>query len=354
MVKKDSVPIEHMILTGIIFIMVVGMSVMRLQRKTSYIYSPGLFASPAFVGKYCPYSIAHTGEIILGTQGGSVLGSGDCITAATYAEIDTKKPQAWFRRKIAPWVARKAFASLFGIYVRGDISHQETVFNYIFDLRQVNIGQQIDIDLLRRKYHEHCNKYPETDVILFGDSRGAATIFNFIAEDHPRIAGAVIEGIFDSLPHLIKHCFYFGSKGSFVEWGLTGLLKACAGNYSHEGPFPDCYVDRFPFDTPVLLVTSKMDRIVPYQCTMRLYRLLLERGHKNIRLLILPQANHTTYMVGKDKDMYECCVHAFYEDCGVQYDVDKAARGRPILATTRPTIEELSKHYKISRKCCAQ
>jgi hypothetical protein len=351
MLETDSKHVWYIAIAGVV-LMGLSVCVSSWDKKTSYIYSPGLFASPALVGKYCPCSTAFTGEMILGTQGGSVLGDGDCITAATYAEIDTQKPHGWFRRKIAPCVARKAFASIFGIFVRENPAGQETVFNYMFDFGQINIGQGNDIDTLRQKYHEHCAKFPKTNVVLFGDSRGAATIFNFIAEDHPRVACAVIEGVFDSIPHLIKHCFCSGSKGSLVEWSLSGLLKACAGNYSPEGPFPDHYVDRFPFDTPILLVTSKTDAIVPYQCTMRLYRLLLERGHTNVRLLILPHARHETYMVGKDKELYECCVHAFYEACGVAYDVEKAARGRPALAQTKPTMEELEKNYKIWRKCC--
>lgn len=336
------------------FVIIAGTIYMSfLNKKTSYIYSPGLFGSPALVGRYCPYSVAYTGEVIFGTKGGSVMGSGNRITATRYAEIDTKKSDGWLRSNVGQAFFEKVLCGL-GIFVRESGSGKETVFNYIIDVEKMNIGQKADIELLRHTYESHCVRYSGSQVVLYGDSRGAATIFNFIAEYHPRIACAIMEGVFDSMPHVIKHHSCAECNNTLISWGLEGLLKLCARNYSHEGLFPDHYVDRFPFDTPVLLVTSEKDETVGHQCTMRLYRLLIERGHTNVRLLILPTATHKTYMVGNDKEMYESCVHAFYQECGVEYDAEKADRGRPILATTRPTIEELSRRYKLSQECCVQ
>jgi hypothetical protein len=336
---------------GIIMAMICGSPFQ--SKKTSYIYSPGLLGSPVLVGRYCPYSVAYTGEVIFGTKGGNIMGSGDCITAARYAEIDTKKSEDWFRSNVGRSVFEKILGS-FGIFVRENHEGEETIFNYIVDLKKVNIGQKVDIGLLRKAYEEHCARYPGTQIVLMGDSRGAATIFNFIAEDHPAIACAIMEGVFDSMPHVIKHHFCSEANHSVVEWGLESVLKICAGNYSREGAFPEHYVDHFPFDTPALLVTSEKDETVGHQCTMRLYRLLLEHGHTNIRLLILPNSCHKTYMVGEDREMYECCVHAFYKDCGVEYNVEKAARGQSTFEQTRPSLSELEKKYKIAGECCCE
>lgn len=316
------------------------------QPKTSYVYSPGLGGSPIVIGRYCHRYEAYTGEVIKGTRGGNIFGDGTRISTVIFPEIDTLRPLSGFRATVGPGVARLVFKHRFGIEVDEKPESAETIFNYIFDFKAVNIGQKNDITSLRNVFKQHITRFglESGRVVMFGDSRGAATTFNFIAEEHPKIACAIVEGIFDSLPHVIQHLIC-DNKWGWVEDMFTNMLNGLAGDYSHEGPFPLNYVQNFPYDTPLLMVTSLKDEVVPYQCTMNLYCNLLAAGHSNVRLLILPRARHDRYMIYPDKERYESCIHAFYRSCGVDYDPVLADKGESVLAETRPTLDEIHSKY---------
>lgn len=319
---------------------------------TSYVYSPGLLGSPVVIGRYCSYYVAPTGEEIHGTRGGRVLGDGTRITAVVFPEINIKRSNSWFRRIIYPMVSRKVFLSMFGIIVKDDASSDSSFSNYLPHVTQANIAQEADINALRKKLYEHCKKYPNTKVVMYGDSRGAATTFNLIALDHPQIACAVLEGAFDSIPHLIKHCWHWKTKHASIEGLLHGFLKMCTSCYAENGPFPIDYVDKMPLDVPLLFVTSLADEIVPYQSTMRLYCRLKERGCYNVHLLVLSHSTHKEYMVGKDRDTYESCVHAFYRAYGVEHDKSIADKGQHIFEATKPTVDYIRVTYNITDACC--
>ena len=184
---------------------------------TSYVYSPGLFGSPVIIGRYCPYYVAVTGEEIHGTRGGNVLGDGNHITAVVFPEVNIDRSTNWFRRNIYTVVARKVFSSLFGIIVTENEASSKTFFNYLPEIGKANIAQEADINALRDSLKKHQEAYPGSKVVMYGDSRGAATTFNLIALDHPAISCAVLEGIFDSIPHLIKHCWRWKTKHPNIE-----------------------------------------------------------------------------------------------------------------------------------------
>jgi len=340
-------------LTIVVGVVVVGDIAQRVRWPTSYIYAPGLFGSPVVIGRYCSVFRASTGEVVYGTRGGDIFGDGTRVTPVVFGEIDVQRPRGWFRRAIAPSIIRSIFLSRFGITVRENEESDTTIFNYIFDVRFANIAQKEDIEALKENYAIHVARYPNTNIVLFGDSRGAATVFNFIAMYHPTaVRCMILEGIFDTIPHLLSHCFYCSWKGDFIENVLHTMLIGCAQKYCAHGPFPGQYVDQIPGDIPILLVTSLMDEVVPYQSTMRLYQLLKAQGHTRVHLLVLQKSHHDSYMVGIERDVYQSCVHAFYKEVGVAYDPVWATRGEDIFAKTSPSSEELTTHYMLTKQCC--
>lgn len=320
--------------------------------ETSYIYSPGLFGSPVIIGRYCPYYSAPTGEEIHGTCGGNVLGDGTKITAVVFPEVNINRSTSWFRRVIYPMVSSRVFFHMFGIIVKDNESSPYTFSNYMPEINRANIGQEADIEALRKCLQQHIQEHPDTKIVMYGDSRGAATTFNFIALDHPSIACAVLEGIFDDIPHLIKHCLRWKSKHVRVESMMHSLLRTCTNCYAENGPFPIDYVDKIPLNMPLLLVTSLRDEIVPHQSTMRLYCHLKERGCTNVHVLVLQHSSHKGYMIGKDRNTYESCVHAFYRAYGVAYDKALAETGEQFFAETQPTVAQVREKYDLNLDCC--
>jgi hypothetical protein len=323
----------------------------RASGHTSYVYSPGLFASPVLIGRYCPCYKADTGEVICGLRGGDIFGDGIRVTAVTFSDINTDGNRGWFRRTVGEWLTKKIFKSRFGIVVREVPGAPESIFYYLPSPSQATIAQEDDIRCLRLAFEAHQERFPDNPVIMFGDSRGAATTFNFIACHKPPIAGAILEGIFDEVPHAIKHCLRWSKKSATTQKCFNWLLKKCVWQYNPDGPSPLSYVDQIPLDVPLLLVTSLIDEIVPHQCTMRLYCRLKARGHQKVRLLVLEKSSYECYMVGAERDRYEAVVHAFYRSCDVDYDVARADKGQADFEQTAPTVKEVYERYAVKKTC---
>jgi len=323
----------------------------------SYIYSPGLTGTEMMMGRYCPQFTAVTGEKFTWRSGGQVIG--EPHTAVVYPEIDLHKPGGFtlnpltaimngFRHDLFP-VAQRFVQDKFDFTMEDNPESDKSVFNYGFKLNKANIGQRGDIKALRKTYNKHIQEYPETDVILYGDSRGAATIFNFIARHKPAyVKAAVLEGIFDTVEHCVTH-FLYPDKGRRAEKRLHNTLSFVMGNYRKNGPSPRMYAETIGDDIPLLFVTSLKDEVVPAQGTIYLYQRLKERGHTKIHLLVLKNASHVSYMMNNpdDKKMYETVVHAFYQYYGLPHNSLKAAEGQSAFMATQPTCAELDHLYPL-------
>lgn len=320
-------------------------------RPASYLYSPGLMGSEALMCRFNPSFTASTGEKIACTIGGHVIG--EPHTATIFPDIDINKPSGFTlnpltaymngaRRDLFPLVER-FFHESYGITVIDNPKSSKSVLNYTPRFTKANIGQRKDINCLAKTYKKHLAQYPGTDIVLYGDSRGAATTFNFIALHKPaQVKAAVLDGIFDSVPHCVKH-FLYNDKGERAEKRLHDTLCLVAWRYKKNGPSPLDYAEKITDDIPLLLVTSLNDQIVPPQCTINLYKKLISRGLKKVHLLILNKASHPCYMIHNEEDRtrYEAVVHAFYKQYGLPYNRAKAETGEQYFLKTQPTVTEL-------------
>jgi hypothetical protein len=326
--------------------------------KASYIYAPGMMCTELLMGRYCPSFIAATGEKVKWQSGGHVIGQPH--TAVVFAEIDLHKPSVFtfnpfiayingLRNDLFPFIQR-IFQDCFKFSVEDNPDSSKSIVSYSFKLLQANLGQKKDIELMHKAYHDHLNKYPDTDIVLFGDSRGAASIFNFLAFYQPtKIKAAVVEGIYDDVPHCIKH-FIYDDKDERCEQRLHDLLALFLGSYSKKGPFARQAAEKITDDVPLLLVTSLKDGLVNPQCTIYLYNRLRERGHKKVHLLVLKTALHPCYMIDnpEDRNLYESAVHAFYKHYGLPHNKEKAEMGSSAFEATQPTAQEIKKLYNLS------
>lgn len=327
------------------------------ERPVSYLYAPGLMGSEIVMGRYCPRFTAMTGERITWKTGGHVIGQPH--SAVAFPEIDLYKPQGFtlnpitslcngIRQDLFP-IAERFFCEKYGITIEDNPDSPETVANYSFNFGRGNIAQKKDIQALQKTYRAHLKKYPETDVVLYGDSRGSATIFNFIALNNPpEVKAAIMEGIFDDVPHLLKH-FIYNHKDHRTEQRLHTMLSWIMRSYKKRGPFPRDYAETIGDAIPMLFVTSRKDWLVPSQCTAYLYNRLRERGHRNVHILVLENSSHPGYMVDnpEDKQTYESVVHAFYKQYGLPHNRAQAVAGQAAFARTQPTCEELQERYQL-------
>ncbi len=324
----------------------------------SYIYAPGFQGSELMMGRYCPAFTAATGEKVIWRSGGHVIDHPH--SAVVFPEIDMRKPGYFtfnpitayingIRSDLAP-LAQRFMQDTFDFTVEDNPNSLLSVINYSFNFSKANLGQALDIKALQDTYNQHRTFYPEHDIVLYGDSRGAATIFSFIAHHKPaNVKAAVLDGVFDELQHAIKH-FLYTDKTANEEKRLYDTAKFTLGSYKEDGICPRMSAEIISDDVPLLIVISLKDGLIWPQCTFYLYNRLRERGHKKVHLLVLKHAFHPGYMVNTDdKKIYESAVHAFYKKYGVPYNSALAAQGEKYFALTQPTAEFLEQTYKLPK-----
>lgn len=329
------------------------------ETPVSYLYSPGFQATEVAMGRLCPSFIAVTGEKVAWRSGVHVID--EPHSAVVYPEIDLRKPTYFtmnpitaivngLRRDLFP-LAQRCIQDMLDMTVEDNPDSALSVANYGFNFSKANLAQKADIAALRKTYTEHIKKYPQTDVILYGDSRGAATIFNFIALHKPAyVKAAVLEGIFDDVPHAVKH-FLYTDKTAAEEKRLYGLAKFMLGSYKENGDSPRKCAKIIGDDIPLLIVISLKDGLVPPQSAFYLYNCLRQRGHQQVHMLVLKKSRHPAYVLQdeEDKNVYESTVHAFYKRYNLPYNSALAAQGQKSFDLTQPTAEFLEKTYQLPR-----
>lgn len=333
------------------------------QRQASYLYAPGLMATEMAMGRYCPQFTAITGEQFTFKKGGHVIGQPH--TAVIFPEIDLRKPGYFtlnpitayinsIRQDLFPLISR-LFQQSYDFDVIENPDSTLSVMNYSINFGQANAAQTKDIKAIHKTYHEHCATYPDTDVVLFGDSRGATALFNFLAEyRHLRIKAAILESAYDSMDHYIKHLICLDKEQCAADriHSLFGLL---AGSYKKNGPTARKYAEIITDEVPLLLVASLKDSLVNPHCVFYLYNRLRERGFTNVHVLVLKYSSHPCYMLDNadDKQLYENVVHAFYKQYDLPHNAAKARAGKAAFAATQPTHQELEQLYNLPscQKC---
>jgi hypothetical protein len=217
-----------------------------------------------------------------------------------------------------------------------------TVSGYSFALSHINLGQEEDLTILDQVFtYQRAmieRMYPDTQYacILYGHSRGAAAAFHYAAlKKNPEIRAVVCEGVFDTVEH-IAHA----SSSALVRFIAHWVPKIT--NFDATGLQPLTLVSEFPLATPVLLITSYADKIVPAVCTINLYKALRAAGHTKVHILMLERANHVRGYARADeqeKRLYENVVHAFYRHYGLPYRSTCAQAGHDyFIKHTQPNL----------------
>lgn len=207
---------------------------------------------------------------------------------------------------------------------------------HIVRLKKVNIAQENDLLNHKRKYDLCCQEHDGAGIGLFGVSRGAATTFIALScnqYDLSKIRFVILEGCFDSIEHLIKlRVPVLGSLG-WSRTLLNKLLYSVFGDYRFDGVSPLSVVDKFPHSVPVLFVTSKKDKNVPYESTMQLAQELAKAGHPQVYVLVLKGSGHNGYYKDspQDRATYKAVVHAFYHMLGLPHIPFYAEQGKELL-----------------------
>lgn len=179
----------------------------------------------------------------------------------------------------------------------------------------------------------------DSDAILMGVSRGAATTFQAAARYNKqkrnldRVKLIHLEGCFDSVEHVMRKRHPWLLKYDFCM-NTAAKLASNIIAFKKDGPAPIKVVEDFPKDIPVAFVTSKKDREVSPICTKTLIRALLNAGHKKVYFYELQNSSHPNYTSDdvQDKTNYQNFMHALYKENGLPYIPACANAGQILLA----------------------
>ena len=299
-------------------------------------YAPGIFCSEVHLAKYCLKAKASTGELISCTQGIETIGPN--AVSCNFAEIKLKSTESvWTRMTTKPVRAITGwFNRYYGIQVGASGAEEAglSALNHSFDLFKVNIGQIQDLQIYREALQKYLAKQLDstaTKVILYGTSRGSATVFNYFAHyDSPEVAAVVCEGVFDSVPNIVQQSSWFMR----AKFALQKLISVT--DFKVDGISPLASVDLIKVDKPIALITSEADRVVPMACTKNLYKKLRAKGFAKVHLLCLKTSSHNVYPLGSEKEQYRAFIHAFYQKYNLPHIPEYAAQGQELLKQSQP------------------
>lgn len=180
-------------------------------------------------------------------------------------------------------------------------------------IRQSALAQDHDIATLHSVIKSHHDK----NLILFGVSRGASTIINYVALHKPgNIKALILEAPFDDMQSVVHGIL----KKAYLHWvpGLTTLSNlTCATlfkRYSTCAIAPIDVAAQLPKHIPILLICSEQDKLVPASSTQRLYHALKDAGHAHVELLTTPTGLHSFIITSESAPLYHDNVQNFLKN----------------------------------------
>lgn len=212
----------------------------------------------------------------------------------------------------------------------------------IFSKKPINrssmfLGQGPDITTIKNQI-DHDKSY-----ILYGVSRGGATIINYLAEHNPKnIAAVVIDGspadmisTIDAIQCTIGYRFI--TKRSKQKRMLKILFPA----YPIESiPSHQAINTIKNKKLPIFIVHSHQDTKVHIESAWLFYCAFKEAGFNNVYLCELENGLHAFYMHGIDKKIYLEALHSFYKKHRLAYNKEYAIIN---LQTLQPSVDEIQK-----------
>jgi alpha-beta hydrolase superfamily lysophospholipase len=183
------------------------------------------------------------------------------------------------------------------------------------DRAKTTFGQEDELAYLQYAYQKVTHRQPDQGIVLYGISRGAVTILNFLALQKPDSVKAIIlESPFaafdDVIENISKACGL--NPVPLVCRIVRGIASVVFPRYNWQGIKPIDLIAEIPQDLPILLVRSQEDQLVPCSSTERLYEELCKAGCTKVHLLKLPLGRHGKLFLSPSVwQMYKEGVRAF-------------------------------------------
>lgn len=219
--------------------------------------------------------------------------------------------------------------------------------------KEVNLGQETDIQCLKDAYIKACTDFPENiGFVLTGISRGATTILNFFEKlshkEQSRIKALVLESPFEALTSVMDHLLqrFYISWMPFAQDFAHAICTTAFPKINMNGPFAIHTVEKIPTNVPIILIHSKQDKVIPVNSSRMLYQKLKKAGNNNVYLVELASGDHGKVMNGPDASYCAYVVHAFYKKYNLPHKSDFAEKGLSLLDICQPNINQIHHYLK--------
>lgn len=175
-------------------------------------------------------------------------------------------------------------------------------------MTRINIAGPEDVDQYYQTIKSCIRDFPKKKIVLFGPSRGAATLFvtmtRLSEEERNHIKMVIVEAPFSSVESLLSL-----TCPSFAVNPLLVLLETLTQfDRTQTSPMNAIQSELFPLTIPLLFITSEKDKIVPVQETKKLIDYLKnERQHRYVSHLELQHSSHSGMSLEnqEDRDRYQ-------------------------------------------------
>lgn len=161
---------------------------------------------------------------------------------------------------------------------------------------EVNVAGAQDVTQYRTAVEQCIGEHPDKNIVLYGVSRGAATVLSSVAQmssrEQSRVSLVIVEAPFDSVENVTNRY-----TRAFLYW---------VTKYRSWRMSPAEAIDNWPLRVPVLFVAALDDHRVPCTQTLGLAKKLTMRGHRMVNVLCMEKGGHNGMVLQKEyKDFVE-------------------------------------------------
>lgn len=203
------------------------------------------------------------------------------------------------------------------------------------------MGQGADIQTISKAVAQIA---PTNPIILYGCSRGAATILTYLGQHNPpNIAALVLDACPANLPETMHlKLAQLGIAPSMADRIFSILFPRY--NYETAITPESAIVNIKNKNIPILLIHSTCDSVVHHTHALRLYKKFLQAGFTNVHLALIPMGRHGYLLQNPTaQTKYLEAVHSFYQKYNLNHNSNWA---QPELLATSISIETINQQIK--------
>jgi pimeloyl-ACP methyl ester carboxylesterase len=207
------------------------------------------------------------------------------------------------------------------------------------------MAQSPDINSLHKFIELKCK--PDNEIILYGCSRGAATILNYLqARDNQDIKAVVLDACPASMHEAIQP--------TLIKYGINpskalSIFTTLFPKYPKVNPItPLGSIKNIKNkNLPILLIHSLDDTVVPFEHGLMLYQEFINNGFQNVHFVSIPSGKHSFLLQGtKSKEPYLRAVHSFYKKYNLPFNEFFATTDLTNHALNNQTVIDKINRYK--------